>query len=285
MALIALAGSVSRVKLQLGDSELLIQILRWLGEQFSFDSMQGYNVDAGGTMWVFIIRLFFILVLIGLPLAVIYFIISPEFRKQVLRKMAIWLPIIILLFVMANRQQNKKAGPRPFSSQGMEGIDLSTGTSNAIDNLKDTLKPPPFWLIMGASFLLSGIIVLILIFILRMAWLLCRNRSPLPELSEMAQQTIQEIDTGRNFANAVLRCYAEMSRILNDCRGLRRGYAMTPREFEAFLSEFELPAEPVRQLTRIFETVRYGNKIPHKDDEAIAIASLQAIVAACHNAS
>jgi hypothetical protein len=285
MVLIALTSSVSNVELQPGDSKLLHQVIRWIGEQFSLDFGQAYYPDAGGEIWLLVFRTALIIMLIGLPLAVVYFIISPQFRRQVLRKLAIFLTIFILLLVIAERRQQQQIRDRQPQSQGMEGFNLPIGSSDAIDNLRDTLKPPPLWLIIGASFLLSGIIVLILIFIFRMFWLMRRNRSPLPELSETAQQTVQQIDAGGNFANAVLRCYAEMSRTLSDCRGIRHGYAMTPREFEAFLSEFGLPAEPVHQLTRIFEMVRYGNKAPRKDDEAIAIASLQVIVTACQHTS
>jgi hypothetical protein len=81
-----------------------------------------------------------------------------------------------------------------------------------------------------------------------------------------------------------MRCYYEMSRVLRQQRGIRRDQAMTPREFAIFLEEAGLPVEAVGRLTRLFEQVRYGAKVPDRREEAQALASLEAVVAFCRSA-
>ena len=56
---------------------------------------------------------------------------------------------------------------------------------------------------------------------------------------------------------------------------------MTPREFEVYLTQNGMPREPVQQLTRLFELVRYGAVTAAPADEQHAVASLTAIVEAC----
>jgi hypothetical protein len=74
-----------------------------------------------------------------------------------------------------------------------------------------------------------------------------------------------------------------MVRILNEQRGIQRRKHMTPREFEIRLEEAGFPGEPVRQLTRLFEQVRYGAKALGAQEERQAVACLTAIVEASRN--
>ncbi len=54
---------------------------------------------------------------------------------------------------------------------------------------------------------------------------------------------------------------------------------MTPREFERLLENEGVPAEPARQLTGLFEAVRYGQWQPNPGDEQKAVSCLDAIEA------
>jgi hypothetical protein len=78
-----------------------------------------------------------------------------------------------------------------------------------------------------------------------------------------------------------MRCYFEMNRILGQQRGLSRSVTMTPREFEQELRGAGLPEADVEQLTRLFESVRYGARIPDKQQERQAVACLTAIAESC----
>jgi hypothetical protein len=55
---------------------------------------------------------------------------------------------------------------------------------------------------------------------------------------------------------------------------------MTPREFEQYLSQSGLRDEHIQQLTHLFESVRYGARVPGQREEAEAITCLTAIVQA-----
>ena len=102
---------------------------------------------------------------------------------------------------------------------------------------------------------------------------------PAAPLNQVAQEALDSLDAGAEFKNVVLRCYFQMAKLLNQHQGISRDKAMTPREFESALTATGLPEKHIRQLTRLFEKVRYGPATIDKEDERAAIASLQAIVA------
>lgn len=103
----------------------------------------------------------------------------------------------------------------------------------------------------------------------------------LTELAQQAQAAIKALRQGQTLKEVVLRCYVDMERVLATTQGIQRRQTMTAREFEQQLIQLGLPAQPVKELTRLFETVRYGLYTPQADDEAQAVDSLTLIVAAC----
>lgn len=132
-----------------------------------------------------------------------------------------------------------------------------------------------------ASLFTGLLLILLLIF---GAWMLWRRLHPAPILVEQigsqAEAALEELRSGADFKNTILRCYAEMCRVLNQQRGLQRDRGMTPREFEVRLWEAGLPAGPVSKLTRLFERVRYGANQPQPHEEREAYACLEDIAAA-----
>jgi hypothetical protein len=140
---------------------------------------------------------------------------------------------------------------------------------------------PPPWLGMVISLVIALIIVGVVV---GLALLVARRRrSPdtaLRQLARSAQDTLDALQDGADLKNAVVRCYLEMSRVVRERRGLQRQADMTPHEFQNELEKAGLPGEPVQQLTRLFEDVRYGDKAPGEREGQQAVACLQAIVAA-----
>jgi len=120
---------------------------------------------------------------------------------------------------------------------------------------------------------------------LRRVWLMRRSKMNLGKIAQQAQQALDALQSGGDLRDTVIRCYYEMSRVLRIQRGIQRTKDMTPREFESTLETVGLPAEAVHQLTRLFETVRYGAQNIGENEEQQAIASLTAIVAACEHES
>jgi hypothetical protein len=61
-------------------------------------------------------------------------------------------------------------------------------------------------------------------------------------------------------------------------------YFMTTGEFENLLKAAGVPHEPIHQLTRLFDAVRYGNWQPNTADEQKAIQCLESIMLYCRQA-
>lgn len=114
-------------------------------------------------------------------------------------------------------------------------------------------------------------------------WFFLRRRKPEPlnRLLQEAENAMNALQNGVDLRNVIVRCYIQMCDALQEERGIERGIAVTPHEFIELLLAKGLPGEPVRLLTRLFETVRYGNQTVSMQDEQDALESLSAIVAAC----
>ena len=139
---------------------------------------------------------------------------------------------------------------------------------------------PSPWL----GILISLVIALVIVGMLAgVALLIARRRPPetaLQQLARSARDTLEALQGGADLKNAVIRCYLEMSRVARERRGLQRQADMTPHEFQFELEKAGLPGEPVRQLTRLFEDVRYGDRPPGEREGRQAVACLHAIVEA-----
>jgi hypothetical protein len=109
-----------------------------------------------------------------------------------------------------------------------------------------------------------------------------RRPASLPEqISIQVQAALDELEAGQEYQDVVLRCYARMSQVLQEARGLSREQSMTPHEFETSLIQFGFPETPVHNLTHLFEDVRYGSIAVDERGMALAVESLSAIVAYC----
>jgi hypothetical protein len=107
------------------------------------------------------------------------------------------------------------------------------------------------------------------------------HTAPLQELALQAQSAVDALHRGGALHEVVIRCYYEMSHVLSENRDIQRREVMTTREFESILIAIGLPPEPIADLTRIFEEVRYGSREPNPDEVKLAVASLTAISKAC----
>lgn len=143
------------------------------------------------------------------------------------------------------------------------------------------LPSTPSWLVTLVGVTLAAVLAGA---VLGLLWLIARRRRSfsLPQaLAEQAQEAVDALEAGGDLSNVVIRCYAQMSKVLYDERSLMRHLAMTPREFEQVLLRMGLPAGPVHTLTRLFEEARYGGISPDAGGVEQALDSLRAIVAHC----
>lgn len=98
------------------------------------------------------------------------------------------------------------------------------------------------------------------------------------DLLQEAQQAVNALKAGEDLRNVILRCYMQMTRSLQEERGIERASTMTVQEFERLLENLGFPSVPLQQLTSLFEKVRYGKQEMSAKDERIAMDSLNEII-------
>ena len=132
------------------------------------------------------------------------------------------------------------------------------------------------WLV-GIGLLVSSILLGIWIF----APSHSRRETAIDLVGLEAEKAWQALITGLDLKDVVVRCYRQMSLALEREQGIERKDFMTTREFEHLSGTAGVPQDPIHQLTRLFEAVRYGNWQPNPVDEQKAIHCLQAIMVYC----
>jgi len=144
------------------------------------------------------------------------------------------------------------------------------------------LGPMPPFLIWLVWICMVGVVVLLGVWLY--TW---RTRKPGADdwLEWEAEQALRALNEGQDLGNVILRCYRQMSQVLQEEQGIEREESMTAREFERMLEARGIPHSPVHQLTRFFEAARYGHWQPHADDEQKATECLSAIVVYCQGRS
>jgi hypothetical protein len=141
------------------------------------------------------------------------------------------------------------------------------------------LGPVPAALLWLAGIGLLVIIILLAVWILTAA---SRRARPIDQVGSEAEKAWQALKTGLDLREVIIQCYRRMSLALEQERGIERKDFMTTGEFENLLESAGIPHEPIHQLTRLFEAVRYGNWQPNPADEQSAIQCLEAIIAYSH---
>ncbi len=217
-----------------------------------------------------------IAILILFPLTIIYLIFTKEGRRRAVRILLQFLLFMLLMSIIIERQASMPTVP-----------EIGMNDTSPLEEMQ--FEPPPEFVpgdVQDLTTILSlGLAVVLTIVIVTALYIFWRRRQlqqddTLFELARGAQEAIDDIQAGGNLRNAVIRCYAEMSRILREKRNLERGITMTSHEFEEQLVKAGLPKTPVYELTHLFEDARYGNRDPGPAEEQRAVACLSSIVAA-----
>jgi len=228
-----------------------------------------------------ILRVLLIIVLLLTPASIIYLIVSPRARKQVLRAIVFVVSFLFIIQLIRERLRSLNREAEVTSSTGASSLGSFPTLPAA-----EFVAAPPTWLVLAASLALALLIALILAGVVWWVWLRRRRAAnPLEQLAQEAQEALEALQSGGDLKDSVLRCYFEMNRVLREQRGITRPEPTTPREFEKQLEQAGLPGEHVRRLTRLFEDVRYGAKVSGEREERQAIACLTAIVEHCRGSS
>lgn len=228
-----------------------------------------------------VIRVLLILGWVVLPVYVLLLIVSKRARKQFLRDMATFLPILIMLYLLSRAKTSQNAAeqinPRMFDLGGLAEAQAGNEVAPPV------YQAPPEWLTTAITVALVVIISLAVVLIFLAIYRRSKGRAlePLHHIQQEAQAALDAIEAGGDLREVIIRCYVQMIETLKQYRSIHRDRDMTPHEFEAYLEQRGLPREPVQQLTLLFEQARYSGTTPARQDERSAVASLSAIIAAC----
>lgn len=218
-------------------------------------------------------NLLLVLALLGpIILLVLILIFMPRARKLVFRNIIILLGWAVAVYYVFTRETTA-----PISeSEGEAEFELFVQDLPEVPQspLPEFVSDSPNWVV----YMIGFIFILLLLSAVYFFYVRSQKQEDEMELlAEEAQVALNEIQSGLDLRNAILRCYVEMSKILQRERGIQRKKWMTPREFERRLLSSGLPEEPVQNLTYLFEFVRYGGADPSKDQENLAIQCLASI--------
>jgi hypothetical protein len=142
----------------------------------------------------------------------------------------------------------------------------------------EPLPAPPIawqWIVAAGLLLLAGAAL----------WFFLVKHKQQPEEEDAiitaANIAMHSLLSGNDLRHDIMACYQSMSESLCEHQGLAREQAMTVREFEDYLENSGVPAQPVQQLSSIFESVRYSDTLPSGMEKQICLDSLQAIIQYC----
>jgi len=218
-----------------------------------------------------------ILLWVCLPLAIIYFIISPEARKQAIKR-AITLSFIAYGMFVLLRQCSQLDPESAFNFDTLS--DVISRSDQTVEAIFQTNTPQWIIVLLNVAFTTMFIgAILYILYRMRFA------AHTIDQLGIEAREALESIHSGVDIKDTIIRCYYDMNEVLTKQRSIRRKGAMTPREFEEQLTNLGFPEEYVYRLTRLFEAVRYGAiELGHQQEQE-AIICLTAIIKACETSS
>lgn len=268
-ALVALSAGLPGVEFQAG------RPLR-LPLPTSADANQAFASGAAGII-LLVVRGVLALALAAFPVYVVISLLTGAGRRRLLADVVALGLIILFLSVLPRNPQapeEKDALAPPVTESSEAGLEGPPDEFVAhIPPWVDAVAAP------AVALLVSGAAAGILWWVWRRSP--AGPRDALEHVAQEAQAALDALYAGQEFDDVIIRCYAQLSQVVRQTRSIQRARAMTPREFEQTLAQQGFPAGPVRELTRLFERVRYGRQAAGEHEERQAIASLEAIVAFC----
>jgi hypothetical protein len=208
-------------------------------------------------------------------------ILSPELRKKLLRAIfRLAVLCLLLLYVVQNRER--------FGLANLEPLDLSDSqfTAPVLDLPPPVFSPPD--ILPALTYLISVAVILLTMGLL---WFFGRGFSArrtcpakdlsLEDIAAAARLSLRDLSTGRDWQDSILRCYENMTEVVARRRGFQRDLHLTPSEFASHLEQSGLPADAVRRLTRLFESVRYGARTSSPRENAEAADCLRTVLHYC----
>lgn len=213
----------------------------------------------------------------GLALGIIFLFIAMIIglvKKVSIKRIGLLAAAVVLLFVFFSLLPTLQPGQSD-PIRDNQGVAQPPSTEYKIAPIGEPPAHLSFWVIAGL--LLSSVVLI--------SWLVShafhRAKKEESKLEMETKAAIQAIADGQSLKDIIIQYYAKMESFIAQERGIERGQAVTPREFETYLVEKGIPRNPIVQLTFLFEKARYGNQSLNKKDEQDAINCFSAIQKAC----
>jgi hypothetical protein len=221
----------------------------------------------GDLMLDTLIVLFWVMIIFS----ILFFIISPAYRRELMRMMGLIIFLVLVLPRIAERMAQQ-----PTIGEDEAAGRYALGEASA-PQAPSFVQNPPEWLFITVN-------VVLLFILLGAAFFLWRRFRPKSDAQAVVvrevKQAISNLDSGLELKDVVMTCYAKMCQGIQDSQQIRRHRAMTPREFEVHLSNAGISSAHIGELTRLFEGVRYGAKSSNPATENEARICLQSILEA-----
>ncbi len=232
--------------------------------------------------WLFVIlQGFLILLIILTPIHILISLFTKEGRKRLLIDL---LRILLIFLVVAALSKSgllfESSSESSMLQPGFLEQPEFTGEYVTPPNFEASLQP---WmlplLIIGTAAIGAAIAFFVFKFLARQK---PAERAPFQDIANNAQAALEALEEAQSdFEDVIVRCYAEMSQTLMIENGIQRDQAMTTHEFEQELMARGFPAQPVQQLTQLFEKVRYGHQKTGANEKLTATQSLNEIIEFC----
>ncbi len=271
VSLAILAASLHDVQFQAGKS---------LAFESGAGSAQPTAITAQAISDIPLLKLLLLWGAFTVNLILFFFLLPPETRRKILGQM-IRFSLTILILMIALRYRLIRLpflNLIPTAPPGQPALNLGDTSASPV------FQPPALtsWMsyLISAGILL-GLLLLASLVYRRWERSRLRRSSSLSEIAAIAQTSLDDLAAGRNWGDVVVQSYLQMSAAVSRGRGFVRPVAMTPREFAERLDRAGLPGEAVKNLTRLFESVRYGAHASKEKDIREARACLDSILQAC----
>lgn len=265
-----LAAGLGNLELQTGKSFQIRDAAPVIGSRLP-------ETDSG--LWATFFRGLILLGLVFLPIYIIYMLIDPRRRKRLLAELLGFAAVFLMFYLLQNYLMNRPENSDTLSSEGMSPPSLENlGSPEIVE-----FDPQPSELAVSATAIGLGILM---VGAAGLAWFLFAGRQEkepkvLGKVAAEAEETLESLLAGKDLRETVLVCYRRMTEIVVKHRGIPREASVTPSEFQQVLIEKGLPAVAVRDLTHLFEDVRYGEIRADEDSRRRATLALRTIIAAC----
>jgi hypothetical protein len=226
--------------------------------------------------------LWLVFIILGILLIGLFILLPPKQRKRFIFTLAGFVLVGFVIFVVLS----KFALGLPVQPQQEEtGFISGTLVSNPTITLEPEITPSIFippevssW----ESYLVA--LGILLVVVGAWFWWMWRKRGshpPYGDLVGIIQSTLSDIESGKDWGDAIMNSYYRMNRAVADWRGINRHPANTPAEFAYILVSAHLPREEVQRLTALFERVRYGNDEATPDEIKDSLDCLTSILDYC----